>query len=121
MPEKFARLNIHEAQNVIIAQHIRVLDADRCQLTFGSFGVDFDTSRNSAPGGAREELNGESAARSVKFSLAALLSSNVWLGEVFKNQVWIYETCNSYTPIISKSSCTSGLFGFNHYLVHVHD
>ncbi|XP_030476213.1 GBF-interacting protein 1-like isoform X2 [Syzygium oleosum] len=62
MPEKFARLNIHEAQNVIIAQHIRVLDADRCQLTFGSFGVDFDTSRNSAPGGAREELNGESAA-----------------------------------------------------------
>ncbi|KAF8025743.1 hypothetical protein BT93_F2546 [Corymbia citriodora subsp. variegata] len=62
MPEKFAHLNIHEAQNVIIAQHIRVPDAERCQLTFGSFGVDFDTSRNFASGGAREELNGESAA-----------------------------------------------------------
>ncbi|KAI3414861.1 uncharacterized protein J3R85_015784 [Psidium guajava] len=71
MPEKFSRLNILEAQNVIIAQHIRVPDADRCQLTFGSFGVDFETSRNFAPGGAREELIGESAASLSESALAS--------------------------------------------------
>ena len=36
--DKLSRVNIHENQNVIIAQHIRVPETDRCRLTFGSFG-----------------------------------------------------------------------------------
>ncbi|XP_034900257.1 uncharacterized protein [Populus alba] len=65
MQDKFSRVNIHENQNVIIAQHIRVPESDRCKLTFGSFGVEFDPSRNSTPGfqevGISEASNRESA------------------------------------------------------------
>ncbi|PNT55050.1 hypothetical protein POPTR_001G170700v4 [Populus trichocarpa] len=63
LQDKFSRINIHENQNVIIAQHIRVPETDRCKLTFGSFGVGFDAPRT--PGfqavGISEESNGESA------------------------------------------------------------
>ncbi|KAJ6415852.1 hypothetical protein OIU84_004609 [Salix udensis] len=63
--DKFSQVNIHENQNVIIAQHIRVPESDRCKLTFGSFGVEFDSSRNSITGfqavGISEESNRESA------------------------------------------------------------
>lgn len=69
LQDELSRVNIHENQNVIIAQHIRVPEADRYRLTFGSFGVDFDSSLNSGSGfqavGASEESNGESAARFV--------------------------------------------------------
>lgn len=43
------KLKIYEnqKQNVIIAQHIHVPDIDRYGLTFGSFGKEFDSSRNS--------------------------------------------------------------------------
>ncbi|CAK7356545.1 unnamed protein product [Dovyalis caffra] len=64
LQDKFSLVNIRENQNVIIAQHIRVPETDRCKLIFGSFG-EFDASRNSAPGfqavGILEESNGESA------------------------------------------------------------
>jgi len=78
LQDKFSRVNIHENQNVIIAQHIRVPESDRCKLTFGSFGVEFDPSRNSTPGfqavGISEESNRESAIRSV-FYFAQSFSS----------------------------------------------
>ncbi|KAJ4717822.1 GBF-interacting protein 1-like isoform X2 [Melia azedarach] len=65
LPDELSRVNIYENQNVIIAQHIRVPETDRCRLTFGSFGVDFDSSLNFGSGfqavGATEEPNGESA------------------------------------------------------------
>ena len=59
MQDKFSRVNIHENQNVIIAQHIRVPESDRCKLTFGSFGVEFQEV------GISEASNRESAIRSV--------------------------------------------------------
>ncbi|GAV84946.1 DUF1296 domain-containing protein [Cephalotus follicularis] len=66
LQDKLSRVDIYDSQNVIIAQHIRVPETDRCQLTFGSFGVEFDSSRNSVSGyqanGFSEESNGESAA-----------------------------------------------------------
>ncbi|KAH9665140.1 hypothetical protein KPL70_020228 [Citrus sinensis] len=66
LQDELSRVNIHENQNVIIAQHIRVPETDRCRLTFGSFGVDFESSRNLGSGflaaGSAEESNGESAA-----------------------------------------------------------
>lgn len=69
LPDELSRVNIYENQNVIIAQHIRVPETDRCRLTFGSFGVDFDSSLNFGSGfqavGATEEPNGESATRFV--------------------------------------------------------
>ncbi|MBA0840379.1 hypothetical protein Goarm_002963, partial [Gossypium armourianum] len=56
-------------QHVLVhqkAQHIRVPENDRHGLTFGSFGVEHDSSRNFAPGfhatGVAEDSNGESAA-----------------------------------------------------------
>ncbi|PKI39889.1 hypothetical protein CRG98_039729 [Punica granatum] len=62
LQDRLSQVNVNESQNVIIAQHIRVPDTDRCQLTFGSFGMEYESSRNLVPGGVREELNGECAA-----------------------------------------------------------
>ncbi|KAK8664440.1 hypothetical protein V6N13_084231 [Hibiscus sabdariffa] len=66
LQEKFSQVNIHENENVTIAQHIRVPENDRHRLTFGSFGVEHDLSRNFIPGfhatGGSEDSNGESAA-----------------------------------------------------------
>lgn len=47
LQDKLSRVNISENQNVIIAAHIRVSEADRCGLTFGSLGTDFEPSWNS--------------------------------------------------------------------------
>jgi len=56
---------------VNIAQHIRVPETDRCRLTFGSIGTEFDSSRNLVSGlqpvGTTEESNVEPAARLVLF------------------------------------------------------
>ncbi|KAF3452061.1 hypothetical protein FNV43_RR08157 [Rhamnella rubrinervis] len=65
MQDKQSHVNIYENQNVIIAQHIRVRETDRCRLTFGSLGMEFDSSRNLVNGfqaGAVEEANGEHSA-----------------------------------------------------------
>ena len=54
---------------MIIAQHSRVPETDRCKLTFGSFGVEFDSFRNIPSGfqaaGVTEDSKAESAARFV--------------------------------------------------------
>ncbi|XP_061364003.1 uncharacterized protein LOC133307510 isoform X2 [Gastrolobium bilobum] len=42
--DKISQLNIYDTQNVIIAQHIRVTETDRCQLTFGTIGTELDSS-----------------------------------------------------------------------------
>ncbi|XP_030490737.2 GBF-interacting protein 1-like [Cannabis sativa] len=64
--DQLSRVNIHENQNVIIAQHIRVPETDRCHLTFGSFGKDFDSSHDLVngfqAGSAAVEANDEHAA-----------------------------------------------------------
>lgn len=45
--DKLPNVHISESQNVIIADHIRVPETDRCQLTFGSFVQEVNSSRNS--------------------------------------------------------------------------
>lgn len=69
LQDKLSSVNINEHQNVIIAQHIRVPETDRCHLTFGSIGTEFDSSRNLISGrqavGTAEESNVEPAARLV--------------------------------------------------------
>ncbi|XP_021902872.1 uncharacterized protein LOC110818342 isoform X2 [Carica papaya] len=66
LQDKLSRVNISENQNVIIAQHIRVPEIDRCRLTFGSFGLEFDSSRTLVSGfqevGITVDANGDSAA-----------------------------------------------------------
>ncbi|KAK4764148.1 hypothetical protein SAY87_013586 [Trapa incisa] len=64
LQDRLSQMNTQEKPNVIIAQHIRVPDTDRCQLTFGSFGKEYELSRNLDPGRVREELHGQSAAGS---------------------------------------------------------
>ncbi|KAM7254406.1 hypothetical protein ACFE04_003786 [Oxalis oulophora] len=80
LQEKLAGIDICDNQNVIIAQSIRVPEIDRCRLTFGSFGMELDTSRNSVSGfqavGAIEESNGESAA-SLSISVPESSTENV--------------------------------------------
>ncbi|KAG2305663.1 hypothetical protein Bca52824_025411 [Brassica carinata] len=44
--DKLSHVQISESQNVIIADHIRVPETDRCQLTFGSFVQEFSSSMN---------------------------------------------------------------------------
>lgn len=66
--DKLSRVNINESQNVIIAQHIRVPEMDRCRLTFGSFGKEFEFASDLVNGfqaGAIGESNVEPAARLV--------------------------------------------------------
>lgn len=43
LEDKMSRANMFENKNVIIAAHIRVSETDRCRLTFGSLGSDFET------------------------------------------------------------------------------
>ncbi|XWS16186.1 hypothetical protein CRYUN_Cryun34aG0063400 [Craigia yunnanensis] len=66
LQDKFSQVNIYENENVIIAQHIRVPENDRHRLIFGSFGGEFDSSRNFVSGfqatGAAEDSHEESAA-----------------------------------------------------------
>ncbi|KAL5171389.1 GBF-interacting protein 1 [Glycine soja] len=45
LQDKLSQVNIYENQNVIIAQHIRVPETDRCRLTFGTIGTELDSSR----------------------------------------------------------------------------
>lgn len=63
LQDKFSSVNIYEHQNVIIAQHIRVPETDRCRLTFGSIGTEFDSARDIVSGlqavGTTEESNRE--------------------------------------------------------------
>ncbi|PSS18094.1 A-agglutinin anchorage subunit like [Actinidia chinensis var. chinensis] len=44
--DKSSRVNNYENRNVIIAEHIRVIESDRYRLTFGSFGTEIDSSRD---------------------------------------------------------------------------
>ncbi|XP_077240983.1 dentin sialophosphoprotein, putative (DUF1296) isoform X2 [Tasmannia lanceolata] len=46
LPEELSQDNVSEKKNVIIPQHLRVSEADRTQLTFGSFGTGFDSTKD---------------------------------------------------------------------------
>lgn len=66
LQDKISQLNIYENQNVIIAQHIRVPETDRCRLTFGTIGTELDSSRLQSKYqivGPSEKSNDELAAR----------------------------------------------------------
>ena len=87
LQDKLSRVNVNEHQNVIIAQHIRVPETDRCRLTFGSIGTEFDSSRNLVSGlqpvGTTEESNGEPAARLVFSKLFAFWDSEkLWTSKI---------------------------------------
>lgn len=70
LQDKLMRVNVFENQNVFIAQHIRVPEIDRCRLTFGSFGTEFDSSRDAISGfQSIEDSNAECAARFVFYPL----------------------------------------------------
>ncbi|XP_019461286.1 PREDICTED: GBF-interacting protein 1-like isoform X1 [Lupinus angustifolius] len=45
LQDKLSQVNIYENKNVIIAQHIRVPETERCRLTFGTIGIEIDTLR----------------------------------------------------------------------------
>ncbi|XP_043720247.1 GBF-interacting protein 1-like isoform X2 [Telopea speciosissima] len=63
LQDKLSRVNIFDNQHVVIPSHLRVPEADRMQLTFGSFGAGFDSTRDFVSGfkavGSVEESNGE--------------------------------------------------------------
>ena len=62
LQDKLSQVNIHENKNVIIAEHIRVRDTDRSQLTFGSIGTEFNALGPNYIGAAVKS-NEESTAR----------------------------------------------------------
>ncbi|XP_042512042.1 uncharacterized protein LOC122087109 isoform X2 [Macadamia integrifolia] len=63
LQDKILRVNISDDEHVIIPPHLRVPEADRTQLTFGSFGAGLDSMRGFVSGfkegGSAEESNGE--------------------------------------------------------------
>ncbi|KAL3511638.1 hypothetical protein ACH5RR_024355 [Cinchona calisaya] len=46
LEDEISCVNVSESQNVIIAAHIRVSETDRCRLTFGSLGSDFEARKS---------------------------------------------------------------------------
>ena len=61
LENKLLQVTIHESQNVIIAQHIRIPENDRCTLTFGSFGIESDGTENLASASQATESAEEAA------------------------------------------------------------
>ncbi|KAI4325351.1 hypothetical protein MLD38_030760 [Melastoma candidum] len=57
--DRLPELNVDENRNVIIAHHIKVPDAERYQLTFGSFGKELDSVKNFVHGVAKDDFKGE--------------------------------------------------------------
>ncbi|XP_008784271.2 GBF-interacting protein 1-like [Phoenix dactylifera] len=62
LSEKLSQINILETQHVIIPQHLQVSESEHTQLTFGSFGAGFDstkgfTSASQASENAQETSN----------------------------------------------------------------
>ncbi|WCJ39459.1 hypothetical protein M5689_020446 [Euphorbia peplus] len=76
LQEKLSRVNIYENQNVIIAQHIRVPETERCRLTFGSFGADFDSTRNIAAGFQTVSVTEDSTESTASLSASVPESSS---------------------------------------------
>ncbi|KAI4331287.1 hypothetical protein MLD38_029486 [Melastoma candidum] len=62
LPDRLPELHTHENRNVIIAQHIIIPDAERYQLTFGSFGKGFDSVKSFVHGDAKDDFKGEISA-----------------------------------------------------------
>lgn len=58
-------LNMQDNEPVIIPNHLRVPEADRTQLSFGSFGADFRTSFGTSFGMEEVEKSSASHAESV--------------------------------------------------------
>ncbi|XP_056846010.1 uncharacterized protein LOC130497096 isoform X1 [Raphanus sativus] len=59
LQDNLSHVHISGTQNVIIADHIRLPETDRCQLTFGSFVQDFSSSMNSEPAALQESCSSE--------------------------------------------------------------
>lgn len=59
LQDKLSQADIFENQNVVIADHIRVAETDRCLLTFGSIGPGFQAVESA------EEPRGEPSLRLV--------------------------------------------------------
>ncbi|XP_010261966.1 PREDICTED: GBF-interacting protein 1-like isoform X2 [Nelumbo nucifera] len=75
LQEKISKVKIFENQHVFIPQHLRVPEADRTQLTFGSFASGFDSTKSLAPEcqavGSAEESKGEPSASASASALSA--------------------------------------------------
>lgn len=71
--DKLSQANISENQNVVIAENIRVEEADRRRLMFGTIGVetDFDFLRHQLLV-ATEKSNGELTTRLASYSACCL-------------------------------------------------
>lgn len=71
LPEKLSQVDISKDQHVIIPQHIRVPEADRSQLIFGSFKPGFESTKGFMSGlqavDSAEEPKDEPAVRFVPF------------------------------------------------------
>lgn len=66
LEDKMSRANMFENKNVIIAAHIWVSETDRCRLTFGSLGDDFETGKSGYQvSGSAEEPHKEPSGRLV--------------------------------------------------------
>ncbi|XP_068660739.1 GBF-interacting protein 1-like isoform X2 [Aristolochia californica] len=50
LPAKLLQVKVSEKQPVVIPQHLRVAEADRSRLTFGSFEAGFDSTKGSSSG-----------------------------------------------------------------------
>ncbi|KAL0857599.1 hypothetical protein Bca101_062753 [Brassica carinata] len=68
LQDKLSHVHISETQNVIIADHIRLQETDRCQLTFGSFVQEFSPSRTSEPAALQESCSSEELRESDRSS-----------------------------------------------------
>ncbi|KAJ4958674.1 hypothetical protein NE237_025785 [Protea cynaroides] len=77
LQEKLLQVNVSDNQHVIIPPHLRVPEADRTQLTFGSFGAGFDSMGSLASGFQTvESAEGSNGEPSVSVSSSAPTTSS---------------------------------------------
>ena len=74
LSEKLSQINILETKHVIIPQHLRVPESQRTELTFGSFGADFESTKGSTSASqASENAQETSDEPTVRYCLFFLI------------------------------------------------
>lgn len=93
LQEKLSRVAVSNGEHVFIPQHLRVPEADRTQLTFGSFGVECNSSRGISSG--LQGLENQQEVSSGSFGSASVSSEDVNQVDLLNDQV---ENSGSASP-----------------------
>lgn len=107
--QAYQSLNIQDDEPVIIPTHLRVPEADRSHLSFGSFGADFRTSSGLAEVQETKKHVETIAADEASIELPAPSRSDlevaVEMGSVAELSASCFHFCGSPVGVLARSEC----------------